>query len=84
MADKSQFQTTDPTDLAYEEWDAAERKLDDIKLRAAKHDVVECARKLSNLCAEFDGDLSYCGEHLNALWSAIDRMEGREKELGIR
>lgn len=56
----------------------------DTKLLAAKHDVVECARRLSELCAEFDGDLSYCGEYLDALWSAIDRVEAREKELCIR
>jgi hypothetical protein len=57
---------------------------DDIKLRAAKHDVIESARRLSDLAAEFDGDLSYCGAHLDALWGAIDRMEAREEELGIR
>lgn len=57
---------------------------DDLKLRGAKHDVVESARRLSRLCGEFDGDLSYCGEYLQALWSAIDRMEERERELEIR
>jgi hypothetical protein len=56
----------------------------DLKLKAAKHDVVECARRLSDLCAEFDGDLTYCGEYLQALWSAIDRMKARERELGVR
>jgi hypothetical protein len=57
---------------------------DDIKLRAARHDVVEAARRLSNCVGELDGDLSDCGEYLQALWDAIDRMEAREKELGLR
>jgi hypothetical protein len=56
----------------------------DLRLRAAKHDVVEAARRVGNCATEFDGDLSYCGEYLDALWTAIDRMEVREKELGIR
>jgi hypothetical protein len=55
----------------------------DSTLRESKHDVVEAARKLSNLAREFDGDLSCCGEYLDALWNAIDRMEQREKELRI-
>lgn len=56
----------------------------DKKLLGARHDVVECARRLGKCVAEFDGELSYCGEYLDALWGAIDRLEQREKEIGIR
>lgn len=40
--------------------------------------VVGAATRLSDCVAEFDGDLSFCGERLDELWSAVDRYKVEE------
>jgi hypothetical protein len=48
----------------------------------ARDDVVACARRISRLVAEFDGDLAVIdGEYWDALWSAVDRLEAAEDEI---
>ena len=45
----------------------------------AKEAVVHAARRFSDCAAEFDGDLSACGEHIDALWTAVDRLKKVEE-----
>jgi hypothetical protein len=45
----------------------------------AKEAVVNAARRFSDCAAEFDGDLSACGEHIDALWTAVDRLKKAEE-----
>lgn len=44
-------------------------------LAILKERVISSAVALSRVAAEFDGDLTVCGEHLNALWTACDNLE---------
>jgi hypothetical protein len=46
--------------------------------RAAEIAVINAAKRYSDCASEFDGELSYCGELLNALWTAVDRLKQAE------
>lgn len=52
-----------------------------LKVRGAKHDVIEGARRLNALVAEFPDEPSIWGEHLNALCDAVDRLIVTETEV---
>jgi hypothetical protein len=47
----------------------------DDRLREAKEKVVDAACHLSDLAAEFDGDLTFCAECIDALWNAVDALQ---------
>ena len=40
--------------------------------------LIGAATRLSDCVAEFDGDLSFCGERLDELWHAVDRYKAEE------
>lgn len=54
----------------------------DAKLRIANA-VVKAASRFSDCAAEFDGDLSVCHEHLDALWSALDQLSSSEIDAAL-
>jgi hypothetical protein len=45
------------------------------KLADAEDKVVAAAVRFSDCAAEFDGDLQYCSEYLDALWTAVDGLK---------
>jgi hypothetical protein len=49
------------------------------EMQAAMNAVINAARRFSDCAAEFDGDLSCCGECIDALWTAVDRMKKAEE-----
>lgn len=51
-----------------------------LKVRGAKHDIIEGARRLNALVAEFPDEPSIWGEYLNALCDAVDRLIVAETE----
>lgn len=52
-----------------------------LKVRGAKHDVIEGARRLNALVAEFPDTPEVWGEHLTALCDAVDRLIVAETEV---
>lgn len=50
----------------------------------AKVDVVRVAIALSDCAAESDGDMAICGEYLEALWGAVERLKRAEAASGDR
>ena len=48
------------------------------EMQSAMNAVINAARRFSDCAAEFEGDLDYCGEYVDALWEAVDRLKKAE------
>jgi hypothetical protein len=49
-------------------------------MQSAMNAVINAARGFSDCAAEFD-DLSCCGELIEQLWTAVDRLKAIEQEI---
>ena len=50
------------------------------KLEVRRNAVIHAARRLSDCADEFEGDMSVCGEYLDALWCAVDCLKAEESD----